>query len=139
MECIHIEQRSDGISLAVDGLRAVLESKYSGQYTHFAIEGFPQWHTLCALEEAFIGANAYKDWTFVVGTVEDDYLVKGWLEYGDWIVVPHSPADANGCNIAVWSRSDWDDREYCVRAVAPAGPESGMVLNAISKSLGQRQ
>jgi hypothetical protein len=136
MACIKIEPCSLGISTAVDILREVVESEGASQYVHFAIEGFPQWLTLCALEDAFIANNLCTGWSFVVGATEDDALIKGWLEYEDWIVVPRSPATERGAHISVWSREDWDEGEYTVRAVSPAGPESGIVLNAISKSLG---
>jgi len=135
MNLIQIEQNSMGISQAVEELRSLIETEAAGRYVHYALEGFPQWDTLCALEDVLIDTVRYEDWSFVVGTVANDAETKGWLEYKDWIVLPYSPA-RKGSNIGIWSRVDWDELDYLVMGVAPAGPDSGILLNAISKSLG---
>jgi hypothetical protein len=134
---IQFEQFGDGISEGVNTIRWLAEAGKAGRFVHCLLEGFPQWTTLTALEDALIDNDACDGFTFVVGTIAADPEVRGWLEHGDFIIVPYGDKrKSTGSDVGVWFREDFDAMDYTVQAVAPAGPESGILLNAQMKSLG---
>lgn len=137
MRLVQFEQFGDGISAPVDTLRSLAESGRAGRFVHMATEGFRQWDVTCALEDALIDSRQCDGWLFVVGSIADDPEVKGWLEYGDWIVVPYGPERSKrGSDVGVWHRRDFDELDYSITAMAEAGPDSGIKLNAIMRALG---
>ena len=111
------------------------ESGKAGYYVHNLQEGFPQWMTLCRMEEALIDNRQNEDWIFVVGSIVGEPEIQGWLEFGDFILVPYGPLmqHASGDQMGVWLRSDFDELSYSVYAFCPAADDSGMVLNKIVK------
>jgi hypothetical protein len=134
---VQIEQFGDGVSIAAGIVQWLCEAGRAGRFVHVAHEGFSNYEQTCALEDALIDAGQCEDWTFVVGTLEGDGETKSWLEYRDEVVVPYGDKrKSTGSDVGVWRREDFDAMDYTVQAVAPAGPESGITLNAIMKSLG---
>jgi len=99
-------------------------------------EGFPQWLTLCKLEEALIDNRQEEDFIFVVGSIASEPEIEGWLEYEDYIVVPYGPSmqAASGDQLGCWAREDFDQLDYSVYAFTPAADESGMILNGMVKA-----
>jgi len=131
-DLIQIEQHSGGISTAATIVGWMVESRKGGRFVHYQLEGFPQWQTLCALEDALIDNDVNEGWEFVVGRIADMAEVRGWMEYDGWVVVPYGPEQKqSGSDIGVWSSVDFTtDVEYDEWARADAAPESGIVLNA---------
>lgn len=135
-DLIQIEQHSPGISAAAQIVMWMVESRKSGRLAHYVIEGFSNWEQACALEDALIDTRQNDGWQFVVGRIDGDDETRGWLEYGDEIVVPYGPERKKaGSDIGVWGRDDFDKLDYTVWALADAAPESGIVLNRILKDM----
>jgi hypothetical protein len=111
------------------------ESGKAGRFVHYALEGFPQWDTLCALEDALIESRVNDGWEFVVGRIADLSDVRGWLECEGWVVVPYGPVGKeSGSDIGVWNIVDFTtDVDYTEWARADAAPESGTILNRALK------
>ena|GEM_PF-1916843 len=110
------------------------ETGKAGYFVHFLSEGFPQWMTLCRLEEALVDNRQNEGFVFVVGSLGGDEETQGWLEYEDWIIVPFGPENQKpGTQVGVWRRDDFDLLENTVVAFSPAADDSGMVLNKIVK------
>ena len=111
------------------------EAGRAGFFVHFLREGFPQWLTLCKLEEALIDNRQNEDFVFVVGGVVGEPEIEGWLEFGDYILIPYGPKmqQASGDQMGVWTREDFDELDYSVYAFCPADDDSGMVLNRMVK------
>lgn len=131
---IQIEQHSLGISAAAQVVIWVAESGKAGRFCHYISEGFPQWETLCALEDGLIDAKQAAGWCFIVGTLDSDPEVRGWLEYMDWVVMPYGPIRQQaGSDLGLWTRDDFDELEYTIHALADAGPGSGIVINRLLK------
>lgn len=107
------------------------EAGKAGRFVHFLGEGFPQWLTLCELEAALIDNRQNEDFVFVVGSVKSEPEIQGWLEHGDFVLIPYGPQmqQASGDQIGCWSRSDFDELEYSVVAFCPAADDSGILLN----------
>ena len=111
------------------------EAGKAGHFVHNLREGFPQWMTLCRLEEALVDNKQNEDWVFVVGSIAGEPEIEGWLEYEDYILIPYGPKmqQASGDQLGVWTRDDFDELDYSVYAFCPADDDSGMVLNKIVK------
>lgn len=107
------------------------EAGKAGYFVHNLREGFPQWMTLCRLEEALIDNRQNEDFVFVVGSIVGEPEIEGWLEYEDYILVPYGPLmqQASGDQIGCWTRDDFDELDYSVVAFCPAADDSGILLN----------
>jgi len=102
----------------------------AGFFVHNLREAFPQWMTLCRLEEALIDNKQNEDWVFVVGSVVGEPEIQGWLEHGDFILIPYGPEmQKGGDQMGVWLRSDFDELDYSVYAFCAADDDSGIILN----------
>ena len=112
------------------------EAGKAGFFVHFLSEGFPQWMTLCKLEEALVDNKQNEDFIFVVGSITSEPEIQGWLEYEDYILIPYGPKmqQASGDQMGVWTRDDFDELDYSVVAFCPASDESGMILNGMVKA-----
>jgi len=111
------------------------EAGKAGYFVHFLREGFPQWMTLCRLEEALVDNRQNEGWVFVVGSLGGDEETQGWLEYEDWIIVPFGPDNQkSGAQVGVWRRDDFDLLENTVVAFCAASDESGILLNRMVKA-----
>jgi hypothetical protein len=136
-DLLQIEQFGDFLSAAANTVMWLCESGHVGRFLHMNREGFSNYEQCCALEDALIDTDKCAGWAFVVGRIADDDETRAWLECGDEIVLPYGPArKEQGSDMGVWSRDLWDETDYTVRAVAEAGPDSGIVLNRIVKALG---
>lgn len=110
------------------------EAGRAGRFVHFLGEGFPQWMTLCGLEEALCDNRQNDDFVFVVGSIASEPEIQGWLEYEDYILIPYGPEmQKGGDQMGVWTRADFDELDYSVVAFSPAADESGIRLNAMVK------
>lgn len=112
------------------------EAGKAGRFVHFLGEGFPQWMTLCELEEALVDNRQNENWLFVVGSIVGEPEIEGWLECDDYVLIPYGPKmqQASGDQMGVWLRSDFDELSYSVYAFCPAADDSGMVLNRMVKA-----
>lgn len=119
-------------------IRYLCESGRAGYFVHFVREGFPQWMTLCKLEEALIDNKQNEDFFFSVGSVASEPEIQGWLEYEDYIIIPYGPQmqQESGDQMGVWTREDFDELDYSLCAFSPATDESGILLNGMLKELG---
>ena len=128
---IQVESFSDGICRGVQTIMDLAESGKAGRFVHYILEGFPQWQTLCALEDALIDNGAHKGWIFVVGRIADLPEVRGWMECDGWAIVPFGPeGKRSGSEIGVWSIVDFEaDVDYTEWARTAAAPESGIDLH----------
>jgi len=110
------------------------EAGKAGHFVHMLSEGFPQWLTLCKLEEALIDNRQEEDFIFVVGSIASEPEIEGWLEYEDYILIPYGPEmQKGGDQMGVWTRDDFDELGYSLCAWAPVCDESGILLNAMVK------
>jgi len=115
-------------------IRWLCESGKAGYFVHNLREAFPQWMTLCRLEEALVDNGQHENFIFVVGGVASEPEIEGWLEFGDFIIIPYGPKmQQGGDQMGVWARSDFDELDYSVYAFTPAADESGILLNAMVK------
>ena len=107
------------------------ETGRAGHFVHRIENAFPQWLTLCALEDALVDNKQNEDFVFVVGGVMGEPEIEGWMENGDFILVPYGPRmqHASGDQMGVWARDDFDELDYSVVAFCPAADDSGIVLN----------
>jgi hypothetical protein len=90
----------------------------------------PQWEQVCAIERDLLEEHAEYGWTLVAGTAEGYDEVRGWLLYGDHVLVPLGPQSQleHGVDIAAFTLKEWSQvAEVC--AAAPASDESAIVLN----------
>ena len=128
---IQIETRSDGTCQGLQHIMDLVEGGRAGRFCHYILEGFPQWDTLCALEDVLIDNGVNKDWAFVVGRIADLPEVRGWMEYGDWVIVPLGPeGKQSGSEILAWDIIDFTtDVDYTAWARTEAAPGSGIILN----------
>jgi len=112
------------------------EAGKAGFFVHNLREAFPQWMTLCRLEEALIDNKQNEDFVFVVGSIASEPEIEGWLEYEDYILIPYGPLmqEASGDQLGVWTRADFDELDYSVVAFCPAADDSGIVLNKMVKA-----
>jgi hypothetical protein len=126
---IRIEQ-SDGISAAAQTVMWLAESGRAGRFVHNIENSASQWETLCALEDALIDTNQNDGWMFVVGQVEDDPEVHGWLTHAGWVVIPLGPEKRkSGTDMLVLRGEEFYTEGVWVWAMTEAAPESGIVLN----------
>ena len=111
------------------------EAGKAGYFVHNLREGFPQWMTLCRLEEALVDNKQHEDFIFVVGSIPSEPEIEGWLEYLDYVLIPYGPKmqQASGDQLGVWIREDFDELDYAVVAFCAASDESGILLNRIVK------
>ena len=110
------------------------EAGKAGFFVHNLREAFPQWMTLCRLEEALIDNRQNEDWVFVVGSITGEPEIQGWLEFEDYILIPYGPEmQKGGDQLGVWTRDDFDELDYSAAAFCPAADDSGMVLNRMVK------
>jgi hypothetical protein len=122
--------------IPIDTINHLTESGKAGRFVHYCENSFPQWDVLCAFEDALVENDAHKDWVFVVGSMDDDPEVRGWLEYEDWIFVPLGPeGKRSGSDVGVWSREDFDELDIIIHAFAPATDDSAIHLNKIVRAL----
>ncbi len=90
----------------------------------------PQWEQVCAIERDLLAEHMESGWTLVAGSAEGYEEVRGWLVYGDHVLVPLGPKAQRerGVDIAAFSLEEWSPvSEVC--AAAPAADESAIVLN----------
>lgn len=127
---MRIEQRTNGFCTPANTISGLVRSGKAGTFVHMCEEGFPQWHVLCALEDALVANKKNKDWTFVAGHIDDMPDVRGWLEYEDWVIIP----DKKGV-VSIFDRDYLDSLAYDVVAFAPASDESAIALNRIAKAI----
>jgi len=85
------------------------EAGKAGYFVHDLSEGFPQWMTLCRLEEALCDNRQNEDWVFVVGSIVGEPEIEGWMEYLDYILIPYGPKmqQASGDQMGVRSPRAW--------------------------------
>jgi hypothetical protein len=113
-------------------LSSLAERGKLGVSLHRIINHYPNWDKLCGLEDDLIASGEGKGWTLVLGKAARLDEVSGWLEYGGWVVVPYGPRqqEASGNDFGVWSRDEfYEEYEPVISARAPAGDESGILIN----------
>lgn len=131
---IRWEQHGDGEPEAIGIINWLCETGKAGHFVHRITEGFPQFMTLCALEDALVECKQEDGWAFVCGCIFGDDETKGWLEHGDWIVVPFGPTlQQGGYHGAMWTREAFDALNYQVWALTDCADDSAMVLNRMMR------
>jgi hypothetical protein len=114
----------------VSRLRRVIAGRRAMWTVHAVTGRVPQWEQVCAIERDLLAEHAESGWTLVAGTAEGYEEVRGWLLYGDHVLVPLGPKAQRqrGVDIAAYTLEEWTQvAEVC--AAAPAGDESAIVLN----------
>jgi hypothetical protein len=111
-------------------LRRVVAGRKAMWTVHQVTGRSPQWEQVCAIERDLLAEHAESGWTLVAGTAEGYEEVRGWLLYGDNVLVPLGPKAQreSGVDIAAFTLKEWT-RVAEVCAAAPAGDESAIVLN----------
>lgn len=120
----------------LDTISYLCESGKAGYFVHNLREAFPQWMTLCRMEEALVDNKQEEDFVFVVGSITGEPEIQGWLEYEDHVLIPYGPKmqQASGDQMGVWTRENFDELDYSVVAFCAASDESGMILNGMVKA-----
>lgn len=111
-------------------LRQLIAGRKAMWTVHEVTGHAPQWEQVCAIERDLLAAHEQSGWTLVAGTAEGHEEVRGWLIYGDHVLVPLGPKAqrGHGVDIAVFTLEEWSQvAEVC--AAAPASDESAIVLN----------
>jgi hypothetical protein len=114
----------------VSRLRRVMAGRKAMWIVHEVTGYAPQWEQVCAIERDLLAEHAESGWTLVAGTAEGYDEVRGWLLYGDHVLVPLGPKAQreHGVDIAAFTLEEWSQvAEVC--AAAPATDESAIVLN----------
>jgi len=114
----------------VNRLRRVIAGRRAMWTVHEVTGHVPQWEQVCAIERDLLAEHEEPGWTLVAGTAEGYEEVRGWLLYGDHVLVPLGPnaQRERGVDIAAFTLEEWTQvAEVC--AAAPAGDESAIVLN----------
>ena len=137
-ELIQFESFCDRPCRGATVLSDLFQSGKSGRAYHMLSNGFPQWESLCALEDALIDAGQNKDWWFIAGDHPRFPEVRGWLEHDGCAIVPYGPDQQrdSGSQIGLWGCADWLEEAHTA-AMAQAAPESGIQLNAQLRAIGE--
>ena len=111
-------------------LRRVIAGRKAMWSVHQVTGRAPQREQVCAVERDLLAEHAESGWTLVAGTAAGHEEVRGWLLYGDYVLVPLGPKAQRerGIDIAAFTLEEWTQvAEVC--AAAPASDESAIVLN----------
>jgi hypothetical protein len=136
-DIVQFEAHSDGDPAAPTIIGWLCETGKAGRFVHYAVEGFRQWETLCALEQALVDARQERDWTFVVGHTPLDEEARGWLEHEDWVVMPYGKERrGGGSDVGLWRCDDFYESEPEVLARTNAADDSGIHINRQLKQNG---
>lgn len=112
------------------------EAGKAGRFVHYVENQFPNWDTVCALEDALVDCRMEENFIFVVGNMKEDVEVNGWLEYEDCIIVPYGPKrQSSGSDVGLYSRDTFDKMEYVIHALSECADDSGMKLNKIAREI----
>ncbi len=114
----------------VNRLRGMVAGRGAMWTVHEVTNHAPQWEQVCAIERDLLAEHAESGWTLVAGTAEGYDEVRGWLVYGDHVLVPLGPKAQreHGVDIAAVALEEWSSVAE-VRAAAPAADESAIALN----------
>lgn len=127
---IQIEQSDDTIVEATQTIIYLCESGKSGRFYHLVENSGKQWDILCALEDALIANRLNEGWVIVVGELQDDDEVKGWLVKDGYFVIPLGPeAKKSGTDVLVLNYYDFLALNPRIMASCDACDESGIILN----------
>lgn len=114
----------------VSRLRRMIAAGSARWTVHEVTGRVPQWEQVCAVERDLLADHAESGWTLVAGAAEGYDEVRGWLLYGDHVLVPLGPKAQRerGVDIAAFTLEEWTQvAEVC--AAAAASDESAIVLN----------
>lgn len=114
----------------VKRLREVIAGRRAMWTVHQVRGCAPQWEQVCAIERDLLAEHAESGWTLVAGAAEGHDEVRGWLVYGDHVLVPLGPQAQRerGVDIASYTLEEWSVvAEVCAAAVVT--DESAIVIN----------
>jgi hypothetical protein len=127
---VQIEQSNDDVSAATETIQYLCESGKSGRFIHFVENKAKQWWKVCALEEALVEQRITEDWKIVVGKMETDDEIEGWLICDDWYVIPLGPkGQESGSDVLVLDSWDFLALHPITFASCDVCDESGILLN----------
>jgi len=125
-----------GLSVPFDTINDLCEAGKAGRFVHYVENGASQWDKLCALEDALVDSRKQKGFMFIVGERAGDPEVRGWLEYGDLIIVPFGPVrQESGADIGVYDRHRFDNKPYTIHAMTKCDEDSAIHINRQVRSV----